>query len=225
MRNFFIMLMLFMDGHIEERPSPYNAVNFDAPWGLKVAYSSSVIIQGLGEHGPSMGSGNVISIFGENYIVTAAHVVQGAVVTTAIEKNSNELEIEVTYIDPKRDIAILKPLSKLKATIPAVVKVRTDNKIGKKVYHCGHPSIAFFNASEGIITGYAEGHFITNSFSLPGSSGSLVFGKRGDIVGIVVSVGVYDNLGHYSMSEELVRVVPLDYLYLTNILRGQEGEE
>lgn len=225
MRNFFIMLMLFMDGHIEERPSAYSAVNFDAPWGLKLAYTSSVIVQGFNENGPALGSGNAIRILGQDYIITAAHVIQDSVITTIIEKNSNEIGVDIISIDTKRDIAILKPLKNFSATRSAQVKVRTDNTIGKKVFHCGHPSIAFFNASEGMITGYADGHYITNSFSLPGSSGSVVFGKRGDIIGVVVSVGVFQNLENYSMSEELVRVVPLDYLYLTNILRGQEGEQ
>jgi|9_EtaG_2_1085328.scaffolds.fasta_scaffold00612_14 S1-C subfamily serine protease len=225
MRNFFIMLMLFMDGHVEREPSPYSAVNFDASWGLKLAYTSSVIVQGFNEQGPSMGSGNAIRIFGQDYIITAAHVVKDSVITTIIEKNSNEIGVDIISIDTEKDIAILKPLNRFRATNAAQVKVRTDNTIGKEVFHCGHPSITYFNASEGIITGHADGHYITNAFSLPGSSGSLVFGKRGDIIGVVVSVGVFQNLGSYSMSEELVRVVPLDYLYLTSILRGQEGAE
>ena len=52
-----------------------------------------------------------------------------------------------------------------------------------------------------------------------------MFGKRGDVIGVVVSVGIINPLGPPELVEEIVRVAPVDYLYLRAILGEQEGEK
>ena len=125
----------------------------------------------------------------------------------------------------RSDFAILKPQRQPKSTIPAEYKFKFDNLIGKEVYHCGHPSVVSYNVSRGMITGYDAGSYLIDAIALPGSSGGVVFGKKGDIIGVVVSVGIVNALGPPELVEEIVRVAPIDYLYVKALLGEQDGVE
>jgi S1-C subfamily serine protease len=225
MKHLLLSLLLFVKNHeIPEKGYP-DLVYFNAPWGIKQSFNSSVSIHAVGENTSGMGSGNLIRFEGELYIFTAGHVINDALFLLAREKNGNPIEVEVVHLDKELDFAILKPKSLITITEPAEYKVRFDNLIGKPVFHCGHPSITSFNVSRGMITGYGNGHYIVDAMALPGSSGGVVFGKRGDIIGVVVSVGIINPLGPPEVVEEIVRVAPVDYLYLRGILGEQEGEK
>lgn len=225
MKHLLLSLILFIKNHeIPESDYP-DMVYFNAPWGIKQAFNSSVSIHTISEDGSSLGSGNLVRFEKEQYIFTAGHVVDGALFLLAREKNGNPVEVEIVHIDMKLDFAILKPKSNFTVTNTVEYKVKFDNLIGKPVYHCGHPSITSYNVSRGMITGYDQGYYVVDAMALPGSSGGVLFGQRGDIIGVVVSVGIVNTLGPPELVEEIVRVAPLDYLYLKGILGEQEGEK
>ena len=69
------------------------------------------------------------------------------------------------------------------------------------------------------------GHYLIDAMARPGASGGVVFGKNVDIIGAVVSVGIVNTLGPPELVEEIVRVAPIDYLYLREALGEQEGDE
>ena len=113
MRNLLISLSLLLQPNVNlidtEKLYYQQMVHQFAPRGVKRAFNSSVMISSVDIEGrPSMGSGNVFKISGQNIIITAAHVIDGGVFTVAIEKNHNPLPVEVIYVDKQKDVAVLR---------------------------------------------------------------------------------------------------------------------
>lgn len=228
MRNLLISLSLFLQPNsnlIDTEKMYYEQMVYQfAPRGVKKSFNSSVMISSLNSEGqPSRGSGNLFRIAGENVIITAAHVIEGGIFTVAVEKNENLLAVEVVYVDTEKDIAVLKLMGKPKVTTPTNLRLSAHNKIGKEVYTCGHPSVVVFNVSRGMITSLMGDQIVVDAFSLPGSSGSVVFTKEGAVVGVVVAVGIHETLGTPELVEEAVRVSLLDYLDIQGIVEALEN--
>ena len=210
MKNFLISLALLLQPNFskdETRKSYYeDLIHSKSDSGVKNAVNSSLVIHSIGITGQlAMGSGNLLKIHGNEVVLTAYHVVKGGISFAAAEKDNSLTELSLIYFDENKDIAVLKPKSKLLITSAIKVKLKEDNLVGKEVYHCGHPSVIKFNLSRGIITSYSWGFLIIDSFSLPGSSGSVVFGPDGDVVGVVVAMAT----GYWSDPPELIDKVIL----------------
>ena len=78
MKHLLLTLVLFIKGHeIPESGHP-DLVYFNAPWGIKQAFNSSVSIHTIGESGYGLGSGNLVRFENELYIFTAGHVINDA---------------------------------------------------------------------------------------------------------------------------------------------------
>ena len=228
MKNFFIGLSLLLQPNFNhdswEKAYYESLVHSEAPRGIKYAVNSSVMIHSMNvEKGLSAGSGNLLKIKGEEVIVTAYHVVKDGLFMIAVEKNNNTVAVELIYYDEEKDIAVLKPVEKMIVTSAVKLKQRKDNHIGKQVYHCGHPSVVEFNLSRGMITSFNRGQIIVDSFSLPGSSGSVVFGERGDVIGIVTAIAMGQWFDSPELIDSVVIVVPLDYLDIQGIVEALEN--
>jgi S1-C subfamily serine protease len=225
MRMLLLSFLLMLRTHgmeAQAKPNEYEHIHPQASKGMKVAFESSVIVFSIGLQRGASGSGNLVSIDGEIYIVTAAHVVEDSIFANAVEKNGNALPIEIVKVDKLKDVALLKPLKPLEVSKPARIKIRGDNLIGKPVVHCGHPASYTFNVSRGVISGYHQGYYLVSSMALPGASGSIVFGEKGDMIGIVSAVGMVGTREAVQLTDNLVFVVPVDYLYLRELL-GEGG--
>ena len=228
MRNLLISLSLFLQPNIDlidkEKLYYQEMVHQFAPRGVKRAFNSSVLISSINAEGrPSMGSGNIFKINGQNIIITAAHVIEGGVFTVAIEKNENPLSVEIIYVDKSKDIAALRLIEKPKITTPARLSLSSNNKIGREVYSCGHPTVVTFNISRGMITSLLGEQIVVDAFALPGSSGSVLFTKGGAVVGVAVAVGIHETFGIPELVEEAVRVSLLDYLDIQGIVEALEN--
>lgn len=213
MKNILILMALLINDTTEAKPRQFNSrslIDKDAEEGLKMAFASSLMIQSLNAEGMSTGSGNLINYKKEMYVITAYHVVKDSLFLTLVEKDGNTVPASILYSDDKKDIAILVPHGGFNSTEAAMHKKRRHDLLGTQVYHCGHPVGTYFNISEGIITSFAGDGFIVNSFSLPGSSGSMVFDKAGNIVGVVVSVAMYGTFGTPELASGLVKVSALN---------------
>lgn len=246
MKNLLIILTMFLQpkkvGEDTEKTLYQDMVHDSSPRGVKNAVYSSLMIQVVdSENRGSMGTGNLVDIdmgtdvdFSGNSIditfrhskvvLTAQHVVANAAALIVVERNGNIIPASVIYEDAEKDIAAIVLHGKPTITEAIELKQKKDNKIGKEVYHCGHPSIIPFNLSKGIITSLQKNHIVTDSFALPGSSGSVVFGKTGDVIGVVVSVGFDKPFGFPELIEEVVRVSLIDYLDVQGIVEALENE-
>jgi len=216
MRNIlFSMLFIVSDtSNAEVISMSSNLIHEDAEDGLKLAFESSVKLISVSSTSTSMGSGNLFIYKGEEYIITANHVVADSLFLDIIEKNGNISTGTVYLSFPELDLAIIKPNGNLTGTLAVKFNFAGTSKLGKEVFHCGHPIGIPFNISTGIITGFGATGYVINSISLPGSSGSVVFDKEGKVIGVVVSIAAIGDQPNVQLVEGIVRVVPIDLSYI-----------
>ena len=176
-----------------------------APRGLKVAYLSSVVLQGFSEGMPvGTGSGNYFKLGKHRFVITAAHVVNDIDTVEILEKGYVATKAKVVYLDMESDIAVLVPEKRLKYTKAIPFRRDINNQMGEKVYHCGHPSRQGWHISEGLLTGTHKDVLMINSFAWPGSSGSVVFDEGGRVVGVLSAILVDGPFGLPTMVEHIV---------------------
>ena len=194
--------------------------------GLKVSYLSSVAIQTFEGGIPlGAGSGNYFKLGKHRFIITAAHVVEGEVEVSILEKGYSMVDAKVVYLDSNSDIAVLVPVERLKYTKAIPFRRDINNQMGEKVYHCGHPAREGWHISEGILTGTHVDTLLVNTFAWPGSSGSVLFDESGRVLGILSAIRVDGPFGLPSLVEHIVlagNIKMLDQQHLKDALRSNE---
>ncbi len=139
------------------------------------------------------GSGFVISASG--YIVTNAHVVEGAEAITVKFLDGKELEARVIGRDPKTDIALIKVDSENK--LPAIPLGDSDAvRPGEWVVAIGNPFGLEHTVTAGIVS--AKHRFIdqgsyddfiqTDAAINPGNSGGPLINLAGEVIGINTAI-------------------------------------
>ena len=144
-----------------------------------------------------VGSGFVLSADG--YVLTNAHVVQGAdeVIVTLTDKR--ELKAKLIGADPRSDVAVVK----VEASGLPVVKVGDSNKarVGEWVMAIGSPFGLENSVTAGIIsakqrdTGDLLPLIQTDVAINPGNSGGPLVNMRGEVIGI--NSQIYSQSGGY----------------------------
>ena len=147
----------------------------------------------------SLGSGFIISADG--YILTNAHVVDGADETTVRLTDKREFKAKVIGADKRTDVALIK----IEATGLPVVKLGDPNnlKVGEWVLAIGSPFGFDNTVTAGIVSGKGRSlpqenlvPFIqTDAAVNPGNSGGPLFNMRGEVVGI--NSQIYSRTGGY----------------------------
>jgi serine protease Do len=147
----------------------------------------------------SLGSGFVIS--GDGYILTNAHVVDGADEVTVRLTDKREFKAKTIGADKRTDIALLK----IEASGLPVVKLGepAQLKVGEWVVAIGSPFGFDNSVTAGIVS--AKGRslpqenyvpFIQTDVAInPGNSGGPLFNMRGEVVGI--NSQIYSRSGGY----------------------------
>ena len=143
---------------------------------------------GQGEERPrGLGSGFIVSQDG--YVLTNAHVVEGADEVYVNLTDKREFKAKVVGTDKRTDVAVLKiEASKL----PAPVRVGDVNrlKVGEWVMAIGSPFGLENTVTAGIVSAKArdtgeEIRFIQTDVAVnPGNSGGPLINMRGEVVGI-----------------------------------------
>src|SRR5688572_18660573 len=137
----------------------------------------------------SLGSGFIIS--GDGYILTNAHVVEGADEINVRFTDKREFKAKVVGADRRTDIAVIK--IDAPASLPAVkFGDPTRLKVGEWVVAIGSPFGFENTVTAGIVS--AKGRslpqenfvpFIQTDVAInPGNSGGPLFNMRGEVVGI-----------------------------------------
>jgi len=159
------------------------------------------------------GSGFYFFYKGKPVVLTAAHVVENAESIFVI-RNEDVILANVVYIDIKSDLAVLSAPRmadwgatgfKLSTKIP---------KVGEECFYSGFPNDGTMMTLGGHVAGYTiSGDIILNSYAWSGASGSAVFNRKGEIVGVVsaIEIGI-DYLGFPTMIQNIVVVAPLTRL-------------
>lgn len=150
---------------------------------------------------PAMGEGSGFIIGDDGYIITNAHVVEGADEVTVKLTDKRKFTAKVVGYDSRTDIALIKISA---ANLPKVV-IGDPNKlrVGEAVVAIGSPFGFENSVTSGIVS--AKGRslpdenyvpFIQTDVAVnPGNSGGPLFNLRGEVVG--VNSQIYSRSGGY----------------------------
>ncbi|MFI5891065.1 S1C family serine protease [Actinoplanes sp. NPDC051513] len=130
-------------------------------------------------------------------ILTANHVIEGAVAIQVTYTDGTTSAAEVKSADPKQDIATLTPAKLPETLVPATLGGGLD--VGDDVVAMGNPLGLTASTTSGVVSGLdrvmarEEGGDITGLIQFdaavnPGSSGGPLINDRGQVAGIVVAL-------------------------------------
>ena len=151
---------------------------------------------GLPQEGTATGSGFVVDKDG--YIVTNAHVVDGADnVTVSFGEESDAVDAEVKGVDTSSDVAVLKvDPAEVKGGLTAVPLGNSDSAaVGDPVIAIGNPFGYSRTVTTGIVSGLQRKIIAPNGFTIPdviqtdasinpGNSGGPLLDANGRVLGI-----------------------------------------
>ncbi|MBN1523669.1 MAG: serine protease [Spirochaetales bacterium] len=154
------------------------------PSGISDLFKSVVTIK----VGVTHGTGMIISADG--YILTAAHVVDGADKVAVVFESGEQAEGTVIRLIRTNDSAIIKVNKK---NLPFIPIAKAQPPIGSEVFVIGTPldKSLSYSVTKGIISGYREKNDIkyiqTDTPVNPGNSGGPLIDGNGYIIGIISS--------------------------------------
>ncbi len=200
------------------------------PKGQKRAAASSVQISFI-KDGTVLGggSGNYFKHRGNAFVLTAAHVAamgqqMDLVVHEAIGVGSSNTQ--VVYLSEKHDIAILKLETELSTVKPTKWRRKDywDLKPGEELYYTGNPLGIQRLSLKGRVAKIYSDLVIMQGFAWDGASGSAIFDRRGNVVGVVSAIPVDVFLGQFPQKiSDLVFVAIFPHLQddeLHHLLEG-----
>ena len=202
---------------------------------ISKAMDSIVSVRAVTEAGPfggqSEGEGSGVVIRSDGYILTNAHVIEGASeieITTA--NDDRALDATVVGSDPEHDLAILKVADD---DLSAITIGRSDElELGDSVVALGYPLGLGSTATRGIVSGLdrtiqvGDGPFDateltgllqTDAAINPGNSGGALIDAEGRLIGIntaAASASSAENVGFALAIDEALPIVE-------NLLAGQ----
>ena len=154
-----------------------------------IGTESSVRIQfDMENHIGGWGSGNYLKIGKYKFVLTAAHVVSDGDIY--ILDGKNKVPAKVLYKNSLRDVAIIEPQSELSIKARSIKVNYKEDILGDVVNYTGYPSNIGKSTFTGFVSSSDSERLIIQSFAVPGSSGSVVFDRKGRILGIVSAVSV-----------------------------------
>lgn len=155
------------------------------------------------------GQGSGIIISDNGYIITNAHVVEGASMVTVVLENNEEYSATIKGRDTQSDLAVLK--IEAKGLTAAELGDSSQTVLGENVIAIGNPGGLELSGSctggmvsglnrtiSGDGTGYAMSYIQTDAAINPGNSGGALVNMYGQVIGInsaKISADGYEGLG------------------------------
>mgnify|MGYP003120415395 CR=1 FL=1 len=186
--------------------------------GLNTSIKSSVKISVYSEDTEvGSGSGNYFFYKRKKFIITAAHVVDQSLsdenVFYARERFGSDMILcEVVFIDTANDVAIIMPKRELITVTPVKYRPSFHVDIGDDIYHAGYPAGLDLYTTKGRIASIHANAYILQSLAWMGASGSVVFDKKGKVVGVLSALKVGATPLGGKILENIVFVSPVKFL-------------
>jgi S1-C subfamily serine protease len=147
--------------------------------------------------GPAMGAGSGVAISADGFLVTSAHVVEGARRGVASFSDGHETNMSVVGADPLSDLAVLRADGG--DLTPATLGDAAGLRVGQLVVAIGNPNGFAGSVTAGVISGLGrslpvgarggprrmvENVIQTDAALNPGNSGGALVNGAGQVVGI-----------------------------------------
>lgn len=149
---------------------------------------------------PEQGTGSGVILSTEGYLLTNAHVVNGAASMTVSLYDESSYDAVLVGMDEENDLAVIKiqPDDSVKLT-PITFGTSADLQVGQKVVAIGNPFGYDRTMTVGIVSGLGRpvrsdngkvimGMIQTDAAINPGNSGGPLLNSRGEMIGINTSI-------------------------------------
>jgi S1-C subfamily serine protease len=145
-----------------------------------------------------VGTGVVVNENGD--ILTALHVVAGAVEIEVFFADGSQATAEILSAEPENDIALLAPHRPPTLIVPAVLGSSRAMRVGDHAFAVGNPLGLVASLSAGVISGFdrsipvrdserrLEGLIQFDAAVNPGNSGGPLLNRHGHVVGVVTAL-------------------------------------
>ena len=232
MLKFFIMLCslwgaIAMAAPIEAPPLPVDHLESRSSSSLEKSVRQAAVrvtVPFAGGHG----SGSYIKYKDVHIVITAQHVVAGALGTSYLVSYKEESHIGVLiYSDPVSDIGILYVGNPFHHIEPMKYDpVEGVANVGTKIFYSGYPSHHKLMSFVGRVAGHEPNgtskpgkHIILQTYGWFGCSGSVIYNTKGQQVGVLYGVDV-EYYPDIQVQENMIWVVPMKELKIDKALRA-----
>jgi S1-C subfamily serine protease len=172
------------------------------------------------------GSGSYIKYKDAYLVITAQHVVSGALGTKYLTSHKEESHIGVLiYSDPENDIGILYIANPFRQIEPMKYNpVESVADVGTEIFYSGYPSHHKLMSFAGRVAGYEPNgtsrpgkHIILQTYGWFGCSGSVIYNTKGQQIGVLYGVDVeyYPNI---QVQENMIWVAPMNLVDMRKAL-------
>ena len=186
-----------IDDRESEALDAYSAAVIAVAQAVLPSVASLKVRAGRGE-----GSGSASVLTSDGYLLTSAHVVEGASQATVAFTDGTETTGEVVGRDPLSDLAVLRARGDVPAPVP--LGDAGQLQVGQLVVALGNPLGLAGSVTAGIVSGLGrslptrQGRVVdeviqTDAALNPGNSGGVLADSRGRMVGVntaVAGIGV-----------------------------------
>jgi S1-C subfamily serine protease len=149
------------------------------------------------------GAGSAVTFTDDGFLLTSAHVVEGAAGGTATFADGAEAAFDVVGADPLSDLAVLRV--RATAAPPAILGDADELRIGQLVVAVGNPMGLAGSVTAGVVSGLGRslparhGRYVrliddviqTDAALNPGNSGGALADSTGRVVGVNTAVAGY----------------------------------
>ncbi len=191
----FILLLTGCSASYSPENGGFTEVNLHSPVhdrisiGTGYSISSAVKVISMKGEMSGHGSGNYFKLRGERFIMTAAHNITDATAVFVEERNGNTVGATVVFSEESQDVAILKLHSELVSTKAVPYKVNTrENILGQTLYYTSNPSELEYILTKAFVSKSQTDTLMLQANAWYGSSGAVVFDKRGNVCGTVTGI-------------------------------------
>jgi hypothetical protein len=159
----------------------------------------------------SFGTGTLYRYKGEVIVITSAHVLGSPSNVTVVSTSLFDTVAKVVYFDRDKDIAVLSVPDHKQLKPMRLAPIRDKNvKVGLDVVYTGFPNMTGPLTMRGYIAGSEGGLLVLHSYAWNGASGSSIFTRSGNLVGILMAIEVGQGFYGYPTSiEDVVYIVPI----------------